>query len=180
MRFSAMRPAPLNPGSAAQCGDAAPDAFDTALTADQRNCHGSVSATWRKSRKSVLMSAAVLALAATFVSLPSSNAAAQSSEVYVNAVELVIIPSEMPKFLEAIKENAANAVKEPGCREFNVSVLHNRPNHVFLYEVYDNEAALNAHRATDHFKKYQATTANMVADRNVRAMTPIAFNAKGH
>jgi hypothetical protein len=37
---------------------------------------------------------------------------------------------------------------------------------VFLYEVYDNEAALNAHRATDHFKKYQATTASMVADRN--------------
>jgi quinol monooxygenase YgiN len=131
-------------------------------------------------RKSVLVSAAALALAVAFVSLPSSNAAAQSSEVYINAVELVIIPSEMPKFLEAIKENAANAVKEPGCREFNVSVLANRPNHVFLYEVYDNEAALNTHRATDHFKKYLATTASMVADRNVRAMTPIAFNAKAH
>jgi quinol monooxygenase YgiN len=130
-------------------------------------------------RKSVLMSVAALILGTGFA-LPSRDAAAQSSEVYINAVELVIIPSEMPKFLEAIRENAANAVKEPGCREFNVSVLANRPNHVFLYEVYDNEAALNAHRATDHFKKYQATTASMVADRNVRAMTPIAFNAKGH
>jgi quinol monooxygenase YgiN len=155
--------------------------LDTALTADQRNCHIGVGHMKESHmRKSVLMSAAALALAATFVSLPSSNAAAQSSEVYINAVELVIIPSEMPKFLEAIKENAANAVKEPGCREFNVSMLANRPNHVFLYEVYDNEAALNAHRQTDHFKKYQTTTANMVADRNVRAMTPIAFNAKGH
>jgi len=131
-------------------------------------------------RNSVLVSTAALAIAATLVSLPSGSAVAQSSEVYINAVELVIIPSEMPKFLEAIKENATNAVKEPGCREFNVSVLHNRPNHVFLYEVYDNEAALNTHRQTDHFKKFQATTANMVADRNIRAMTPIAFNAKGH
>ena len=131
-------------------------------------------------RKSVLFSTAALALAAAFVSLPSSNAAAQSSEVYINAVELVIIPSEMPKFLEAIKENAANAVKEPGCREFNVSVLANRPNHVFLYEVYDNEAALNAHRATDHFKKFAAATANMVTGRNVRALSPVAFNSKAH
>ena len=131
-------------------------------------------------RKSVLFSTAALALAAAFVSLPSSNAAAQSSEVYINAVELVIIPSEMPKFLEAIKENAANAVKEPGCREFNVSVLANRPNHVFLYEVYDNEAALNAHRATDHFKKFAAATANMVTKRDVRALSPVAFNSKAH
>jgi len=133
-------------------------------------------------RKSVLMSAAALALlagASMFVSLPSRDAAAQSSGVYINAVDLVIVPSEMAKFIEAVKENGANAVKEPGCREFNISVLANRPNHVFLYEVYDNEAALNTHRATDHFKKYQATTASMVADRNVRAMTPIAFNAKG-
>jgi autoinducer 2-degrading protein len=134
-------------------------------------------------RKSVLMSAAALALAAgasMFVSLPSRDAAAQSSGVYINAVDLVIVPSEMAKFIEAVKENGANAVKEPGCREFNISVLANRPNHVFLYEVYDNEAALNTHRATEHFKKYLATTASMVADRNVRGMTPIAFNSKGH
>ena len=134
-------------------------------------------------RKSVLMSAAALALlagASMFVSLPSRDAAAQSSGVYINAVDLVIVPSEMAKFIEAVKENGANAVKEPGCHEFNISVLANRPNHVFLYEVYDNEAALNTHRATEHFKKYLATTASMVADRNVRGMTPIAFNSKGH
>ena len=59
-------------------------------------------------------------------------------------------------------------------------MLANRPNHVFLYEVYDNEAALASHRNTDHFKKFMATTANMVADRNVRAMSVIAMNTKGH
>ena len=86
----------------------------------------------------------------------------------------------MPKFLEAIKENGANAVKEPGCREFNITVLANNPNHVFLYEVYDNAAALDAHRQTEHFKKCQAATANMIVDRNVRAMSLIAFNSKAH
>jgi autoinducer 2-degrading protein len=122
----------------------------------------------------------VLAGASLVAFLPSRDAAAQAGGVYINAVDLVVIPSEMPKFLEAIKENGANAVKEPGCREFNITVMANNPNHVFLYEVYDNEAALNTHRQTEHFKKYQAATANMIADRNVRAMSLIAFNSKGH
>ena len=132
--------------------------------------------------KPIFMSAAAVVLLAgtsLFLSVPSREAAAQAGGLYVNAVDLVIIPSEMPKFLEAIKENGANSVKEPGCREFNISVIANRPNHVFLYEVYDNEAALNAHRQTEHFKKYQAATANMIADRNVRAMSAVALNAKG-
>jgi (4S)-4-hydroxy-5-phosphonooxypentane-2,3-dione isomerase len=108
------------------------------------------------------------------------SAAAQAGGVYVNAVDLVIIPPEMSKFVEAIKENASNSVKEPGCREFNVLVLANRPNHVFLFEVYDNEAALAAHRETAHFKKFFATAGSMIADRNVRAMSVIAMNSKTH
>jgi (4S)-4-hydroxy-5-phosphonooxypentane-2,3-dione isomerase len=133
--------------------------------------------------KPFLISAAAVALlaGASLITFPQSrDAAAQAGGVYINAVDLVVIPSEMPKFLEAIKENGANAVKEPGCREFNITVLANNPNHVFLYEVYDNAAALDAHRQTEHFKKFQATTANMIADRNVRAMSLIAFNAKAH
>jgi len=134
-------------------------------------------------RKVTLLSAAAIALVAggslvTF--LQSRDAAAQAGGVYINAVDLVVIPSEMPKFLEAIKENGANAVKEPGCREFNITVLANNPNHVFLYEVYENAAALDAHRQTEHFKKFQAMTANMIVDRNVRAMSLIAFNSKAH
>lgn len=133
-------------------------------------------------RKSVLMSVAAIALiaAATLLPLPGRDAAAQSAGVYINAVDLDIVPSETAKFLEAVKENGEFAVKEPGCREFNITVLASNPNHVFLYEVYDNEAALNTHRMSEHFKKFQATTANMVSGRNVRAMSLIAFNSKGH
>jgi quinol monooxygenase YgiN len=123
--------------------------------------------------------AAVLA-GASLMFLQSPHAAAEAGGLYINAVDLVIVPADMPKWLEAIKENAANAVKEPGCREFNVTVLASNPNHVFLYEVYDNEAALDAHRQTEHYKKYQAATKGMVADRNVRAMSVIAMNAKAH
>jgi autoinducer 2-degrading protein len=133
-------------------------------------------------RKSIMMSAAaaaLLAAASALVLLPSRNAAAET-DVYINAVDLDIKPAEMAKFLELVKENGASAVKEPGCREFNIVVSRTDPNHVFLFEVYDSEAALATHRTTDHYKKYAADTANMVAGRNVRAMSLVAFNSKGH
>ncbi len=128
----------------------------------------------------VPVAAVALIAGASLMLLQNRHAAAEAGGLYINAVDLVIVPSEMPKYLEAIKENAANAVKEPGCREFNVTVLASNPNHVFLYEVYDNEAALEAHRQTEHFKKYAAVTKNMVADRSVRAMSVVALNSKAH
>ena len=101
-----------------------------------------------------------------------------ASTPYINAVELDIVPAEFEKFKAAILENAAASVKEPGCRQFDVLVDESNPHHVFLYEVYDNAAALEAHRATPHFKRYAATTAPMIARRVARHMSPIGFNAK--
>jgi quinol monooxygenase YgiN len=49
---------------------------------------------------------------------------------------------------------------------------------VFIFEVYDNAAAFEAHRATDHFKKYAATTKDMVAKRDARAFASVAMNTK--
>ncbi len=130
-------------------------------------------------RKSIAVYAFTLLTAISmFTLVPGRDAAAQSAGVFINAVELDIAPGQMGKFMEAIKENGAAAVKEPGCLEFNISVMAKDPNHVLLYEVYQSEAALNAHRATDHFKKYQAATGAMITGRNVRAFTGVAFNSK--
>jgi autoinducer 2-degrading protein len=132
-----------------------------------------------KRRTMISVSAlALLAGVSIFALVPNRDAAAQSGGAYVNLVELDIDPGEMAKFIEAIKENGAASVKEPGCREFNISVLASNPNKVILYEIYENEAALASHRTTDHYKKYQATTAKMVTGRNVRGLTGVAFNYK--
>ena len=126
------------------------------------------------------ISFAALALgAAAALQLSVRDAAAQSGGLYVAAIDLDIKPADMPKFLEAIKENAAASVKEPGCRMFNIHVSEKDPNHVFLYEVYDNAAAIESHRQTAHFKKYAATTKDMVAKREVRPMKAVALNSKG-
>jgi (4S)-4-hydroxy-5-phosphonooxypentane-2,3-dione isomerase len=124
--------------------------------------------------------AGTLVAVAAWLLLPmrTDHATAQSGPLFVNLVELDIVPSEMDKFMAAIKENGAAAVTEPGCREFAIAVSAKEPNHVLLFEVYDSAAALDTHRATDHFKKYQATTANMVAKRNVRPFSSVALNYK--
>jgi len=133
--------------------------------------------------KSVWVPAAAIALfiaGALLLSMPNQPAAAQSAGAYVSAVDLDIAPAETEKFLAALKENGAASVKEPGCQRFDIMVLASNPNHVFIYEVYNDAAASQAHRATDHFKKYAATTATMVTKREVRPMTQLVTNSKGH
>lgn len=44
--------------------------------------------------------------------------------------------------------------KEPGCRLYEVHRSVTNPLQFFLYEQYDDQAALDAHRASDHFDRY--------------------------
>lgn len=131
--------------------------------------------------KSVSIAATALAfgvIGVIVLPLPGQRAAAQSAGMYVNAVDLDIVPAEREKYLAAIRENGAAAAREPGCRRFDILNLASDPNHFFLYEVYDSEAAFKAHRETEHFKKYMAATGNMVAKRVSRTMSVMAANAK--
>ena len=130
--------------------------------------------------KSIKAAAAValVVAAAALLAMRGHEASAQSAPLYVNAVDIDVVPGEIDHYLAALKENAAAAVKEePGCHTFDITVSQADPNHVFIFEVYDSAAALQAHRATDHFKKYAATTANMVAKRDARQMSVTASNA---
>jgi hypothetical protein len=68
-------------------------------------------------REYILTAAAIAALFVT----PPVRAQAPSPAPWINLVEIVVIPSELPKFLELAKENAAEAIKDPGVREFNVT-----------------------------------------------------------
>ncbi len=131
--------------------------------------------------KSITLTAAVaLAFAATFlIPIRSHEAAAQSGRLFIAAVEYDVIPGKVDDFLAAVKENGAASVKEPGCREFDVAVSQADPNHVFILEVYDNEDALKAHVATDHFKKYKAATAGTTSKRQEQRLWSVAMNLKG-
>jgi (4S)-4-hydroxy-5-phosphonooxypentane-2,3-dione isomerase len=133
-------------------------------------------------RKSIMMPVAAVAIAVgTWIFLPmrGHEAAAQAGSYIVNAINLDIAPDQFDKFMEAAKENAAASTKDPGCREFNIVVSKDDPHHIMFFEVYDNAAALDVHRATDHFKKYQAATKDMVTKRDAKQFLSVAMNMKG-
>jgi len=133
-------------------------------------------------RKSIMMPVAAVAIpVGTWIFLPmrGHEAAAQAGPYIVNAINLDIAPDQFDKFMEAAKENAAASTKDPGCREFNIVVSKDDPHHIMFFEVYDNAAALDLHRATDHFKKYQAATKDMVTKRDAKQFLSVAMNMKG-
>ena len=128
---------------------------------------------------STIISTAVAAIAlAAWMLLPlrGHEAAAQPAGYIVNAINLDIAPDQFDKFMEVAKENAAASTKDPGCREFNIAVAENDPHHVMFLEVYENAAALDYHRSTAHFKKFQEVTKDMVVKRDVRRFTAVAMN----
>ncbi len=132
--------------------------------------------------KSIAAMTAAVALAVTaWAQLPlrSHEAAAQAAPLHIHAVDIDIVPGQIDNYLAALKENGAASVKEPGCREFDITVSQKDPNHVFIFEVYDNAAAAQSHRETEHFKKYAAATKDMVAKRELRPLSSVAMNIKG-
>jgi hypothetical protein len=68
---------------------------------------------------------AALALSVAVCILPPvclDKALAQSAPLYINAVDIDVVPGQIDNYLAALKENAAASVHEPGCHEFNIAV----------------------------------------------------------
>ncbi|WP_271408879.1 putative quinol monooxygenase [Pseudomonas sp. Q1-7] len=61
-------------------------------------------------------------------------------------------PGSLEAFMDAMAVNAAASVRdEPGCLVFDVLQDRSDPELVWLYEVYTDEAAFEAHMRTAHF-----------------------------
>ncbi len=74
---------------------------------------------------------------------------------FVLAVNLEIKAGEEGRFMAMALENAkASRETEKGCRQFDVLVDPKDKTKVMFYEVYDDEAAFEAHQKTAHFKAY--------------------------
>jgi len=72
-------------------------------------------------------------------------------------VTLDVRPALRERLLAAITaQGAASLEREPGCLQFDVCVDSDDPNRVLLYEVYEDEAAFDAHGRTPHFAVWRA------------------------
>ena len=85
--------------------------------------------------------------------------------MFVLVVNIKIKPENVERWMKMALENAREARKEPGCRQFDVMVDPKDSARVMLYEVYDDERAFEAHQQTPHFKKYVAEAVPLLASR---------------
>jgi quinol monooxygenase YgiN len=85
--------------------------------------------------------------------------------MFVLQVSIRIKPENVDAWMKKAAENAREARKEPGCRQFDILVDPNDRAKVMLYEVYDDDKAFEAHQQTPHFKKYLAEAVPLLASR---------------
>jgi (4S)-4-hydroxy-5-phosphonooxypentane-2,3-dione isomerase len=87
---------------------------------------------------------------------------------YVIAVDFRLHPGRRAAFRKLIDDNARASVRdEPGCRRFDVLEPKGEPDRVFLYEIYNDRAAFEAHLKTPHFAGFNRDSEPLVIDKKV-------------
>lgn len=80
-------------------------------------------------------------------------------------------PGKGEEVRDALRTQARNSLeKEPGCRHFDVCADPDDPHKFFLYELYDDDAAVEAHGRTEHYASFRATIDPLLKSRNRRQM----------
>lgn len=94
--------------------------------------------------------------------------------MFAVTVTFTIAEGQMEAFLPLINTNAQSSVRdEPGCRQFDVCTDPAQPNTVFLYELYDDEAAFEAHQDMPHYKTMGASVGDMIAHKELRTFSTV-------
>ena len=104
--------------------------------------------------------------------------------MYVVTVAFEIRPEAAAAFLPLMLENARTSLaEEPGCLRFDVcgedAGGHDMgddapPVRVFLYEIYRDRGAFDAHLASAHFQSFDAAIRPMVASKQVASWRLLA------
>lgn len=93
----------------------------------------------------------------------------------VLAVHFRIQPAHAEEFAQAIVSNAATSLaRESGCRQFDVCRDPTDPASFFLYELYDDDAAVAVHLASAHFLAFDSSTRAWVVDKEVQRFVRMA------
>jgi quinol monooxygenase YgiN len=87
---------------------------------------------------------------------------------YVITVDFYLHAGALDPFLKLIKDNARLSVEdEPGCHRFDVLVQKGMPDHILLYEIYEDRAAFDFHLKSKHFLEFNKACTPYVRDKKV-------------
>jgi len=94
-------------------------------------------------------------------------------------VKVRIKPDQRKRFLEAIEVDALGSERdEPGCLRFNVLQDQKDENVYYFFEVYKDEAALEAHRAAPHYAVWRAAADTLDGPTEVMRSRPVFPSAR--
>ena len=97
--------------------------------------------------------------------------------MYVIIAAIQIKEGFKEQYIKGLIENAKGAVNdEPGCLRFDLIQDANDSNKVWLYEVYKDEAAFQAHTQSPHFLKARAASADWREDAGPQGPGRGAYN----
>ena len=89
--------------------------------------------------------------------------------MFVVVAAFEVDPADRERFLAVAHEDATKSVEsEPGCRQFDVCVDPAREGSILFYEVYDNAAAFEEHKRTNHFKTFDEGSRSLIVRSDVR------------
>ena len=93
---------------------------------------------------------------------------------------LHVIPGDLEAFLAETRRDSEASRQEPGVRRFDVLQDEGDPAHVVLDEVYVDQAAVDAHKQTEHYARWRDTVAGMMAQpRSSTRFTAVAPGEDG-
>ena len=64
-------------------------------------------------------------------------------------------PGTRQDFIDAVRPMVAATLEEPGCREYAFTPDPDDDDRLMLFELWDDQAALDAHFASDHMAQWQ-------------------------
>jgi quinol monooxygenase YgiN len=94
----------------------------------------------------------------------SFNKATDAEEAMMITAKLSIKPEKIKDFISVAKEMIEKSNKENGCKSYQLyQDPYNNTSFIFVEE-YKNQAAVDAHFATDYFKAFGPKIANLVKE----------------
>jgi quinol monooxygenase YgiN len=93
----------------------------------------------------------------------------EGAAMYAVCVTFKLKPDQSDAFMPLMRANArASLQQEAGCHQFDVLSDPAKPDCVFLYELYADRTAFDAHLNSTHFKTFDAVSAAMIAQKDVQ------------
>ncbi|OAM26778.1 MULTISPECIES: putative quinol monooxygenase [Eikenella] len=104
----------------------------------------------------------------------------QTARTINNLVIVDVKPEHAHAFKNIVLPEMAQSLKvERGVLAMYAATEQGNPSRWYFYEIYESEAAYQAHRQTPHFQDYLTRTADMAANKEAVAITPALLMNKG-